>query len=567
MVEMPATSTKKAPKSVAKPTVEIAAAPVVAEPSTKDGIADVIVFLTELLKQSRDAEVLELVQQLLLKMLGHQQDLDEQLAALRKHIFGRRSEQVSAAQLALFLQQAFEVGEAPQPAPPPVEPETKPEPAKPAYNRPGRNKLPAHLPRNRIELKVAPELRICEICGQEKACIGHETSEVLNFVPGHFEVLEYAREKLACKPCQEGICTAAPGEKLQGGGMCGPGLVAQILVAKYLDHCPLFRQHVIFLRSGVNLAQSSIGTCVTLGYSLLLPVAMRLWALTCKCAVVGGDDTPMKVLDSDHEKGIKTGHIWAYLGYDENGKPAYASMGYTKNWEAKGPAEFLKEFTGTLQGDGYKGWKSISKKALAILIAGCWAHARRKIVEAVDAKQLAAAVALALIRKLYAIEAFAREHELSVEQRKKIRQEQAKPVMVDLRKWIDEQLPKVRPTSAIGKAVTYLNNQWKHLQVYLDDGRVPIDNNLVENQIRPVCLGKKNYLFAGSDAGGERMAVIYTVFATCKIVGAEPWPYLNDVLPQLARLPQDADVDHLLPGAWVARRAAALVPACEFDVN
>ena len=328
---MPATSTKKTAKPASKSAVAIAAAPVVQEPSTKDGVADVIVFLTDLLKENRDAEVLELVQQLLFKMLDHQQDLGEQLAALRKHVFGRRSEQVNAAQLALFLQQAFEAGEAPAPPPPP-EPETKPEPAKPDYKRPSRNKLPAHLARKRIELKVAPELRICDISGQEKACIGHETSEVLNFVPGHFEVLEYAWEKLACKPCQEGICIAAPGEKLQGGGMCGPGLVAQILVSKYLDHCPLFRQHVIYLRSGVDLAESTIGTCVTLGYTLLLRVAQRLWALTCKCAVVGGDDTPIKVLDSDHEKGIKTGHIWAYLGYDENGKPGYASMGYTKNW-------------------------------------------------------------------------------------------------------------------------------------------------------------------------------------------------------------------------------------------
>lgn len=541
----------------------------VVQPKDDRGVADVRAFLAELLAQGRDDEALDQVVALLLQMVARQDDLTHQNEALRKLIYGRRSEKISLAQLQLLLQEAAQSGAVqPEDVPPPPEPVPPPADDKPPQRRPGRNPLPAHLPRKRVELKVEPDKRTCETCGLEKSPIGHECSEVLNFVPGHFEVTEYAREKLACKPCQEGVCTAAPAEKLVPGGMCGEGLLAQVLVSKYLDHCPLYRQHVIYLRSGVDLAESTLGSWVALGYQLLLPLVRLIWARAVQCGVIGADDTPIRVLDADHDKGVKKGHIWAYLGYDEGGKACYAALRYTQDWSKKGPVDFLRGFRGTLQGDGYKGWASIPKKDLpGIVQSGCWAHMRRKAVEALDGGALAASMAVKLIGQLYAVEREARELELDVAERLALRQAKSVPVMAELRKWVDQHLGRARPTSPLGKAVGYLHNQWAPLQVYLSDGRVPIDNNLVENQMRPVCLGKKNYLFCGSDAGGERAAVVYTTFATCKLVGAEPWAYLSDVLPQLARHARlnpdddagahDGELAHLLPHAWVARRKVA----------
>ena len=537
-------------------------------PKDDRGVAEVRALLAELLAQGRGDEALDQVVALLLQMVAQQEDLTHQNEALRKLIYGRRSEKVSLAQLQLFLQEAARAGavEAGD-VPPPPEPAAPPV-VRPPQRRPGRNPLPAHLPRKRVELRVEPAERACKDCGLEKSPIGHECSEVLNFVPGHFEVTEYAREKLACKPCQEGVCIAAPAEKLVPGGMCGEGLLAQVLVGKYLDHCPLYRQRVIYLRSGVDLAESTLGSWVALGYALLLPLARLIWQRAVQCAVVGADDTPIRVLDADHAKGVKRGHIWAYLGYDDAGRACYAALRYTEDWSKKGPAEFLKGFGGTLQGDGYKGWASIAKKDLpGIVLSGCWAHVRRKCVEALESGALAAAMAVKLIGQLYDVEREARQEELGVADRQAVRQAVATPVMAALRKWVDQHHGRARPSSPLGKAVGYLHNQWPMLQVYLADGRVPIDNNLVENQMRPVCLGKKNYLFCGSDAGGERAAVVYTLLATCKLVRAEPWAYLNEVLPHLARHARlhpdddagvhDAHLAHLLPHAWLARRKAA----------
>lgn len=541
----------------------------------KLNVAEVVALLAQLLADGHQAEVLKQVESLLLSMSNNMDDLAQQLAVLRKYVFGQRTEKVSPEQLQLFLDAAVqqglvdpeeavagtdsdEAGPAPDDAVPP-------EPKGP-QRRPGRNPLPESLPRKRIELLVAPENRVCLECGLEKTCVGHEKSEVLNFVPGHFEVLEYLRERLACRPCMAGLCTAPPALKLQQGSMCGPGLLSQVLVSKFLDHCPLYRQRIIFARSGVDLAESTLGSWVELGYKLLLSIAKHIWKSVNSCAVVGGDDTGLTVLDSEAEGGSKRGHIWAFVGYGDDGRPRYAAMRYTADWKKEGPAKFLKGFKGTLQGDAYAGWLHVAAVHIGIRLAGCMAHARRKIKEALDQKALSAAYALQIIQQLYQIEAAARENGLDPEARFRLRQEKSVPLMAKLKAWVDKHHGKARPSSPLGKAVGYLHNQWSLLEIYLSDGRIPIDNNIVENQIRPVCLGKKNYMFAGSDEGAKRAAVLYTVFATCKIVGVEPWEYLNDVLPQLAQLEKsdeteeyaatDADVSHLVPHEWLARREA-----------
>lgn len=527
------------------------------DPRDPKGLGAVREYLAQLQAEGRHDEVLEQTTHLLHTLASANSDLTHQLEALRKTLYGRRSEKLDPAQLALFAEL---MGEPAQPEPAPATPDGKS--ARAPQRRPGRNPLPEHLPRKRIELKVAEEQRTCPLCGAEKVCIGHEVSEVLNFVPASFEVLEYAREKLACKPCQECVVIAPAALKVVDGGKCGPGLLAQVLVSKYVDHCPLYRQHQIYLRSGVDLSENTLGSWVGFGTLLLLPLVKLIWRRLAAAAVLGGDDTGLRVLDNDHENGVKRGHIWGYVAY-EDGKPALAGFRYTPDWTKAGPAEFLAGFAGTLQCDGYKGWLSLAKNELkGVTLAGCWAHARRKLVEALDGKALSAAIPLRLIQKLYAIEAEAREHDAAT--RLALRQRDAVPVMKDLKAWQDKRYGVTRPSSPLGKAVEYLHNQWEALQVYLGDGRVCIDNNWVENHLRPICVGKKNYLFAGSDEGAERAAVIYTILANCKLAGAEPWAYLNDVLPRLAELGPDAEVAalaELLPARWMARRREAVAAA------
>jgi len=298
---------------------------------------------------------------------------------------------------------------------------------------------------------------------------------------------------------------------------------------------------------------------VALGAALLAPLAHLIWQLARACPIIGADDTGVRVLDTDHKDGVRKGHLWVYLGYDKEGRPRWPAICYTADWSKKGPAQFLVGFKGVLQGDGYKGWLSLALHELVgITLAGCMAHARRKLVEALDAKAFAAAPAVSIIRKLYAIEARARDAALSPDERLALRQAESKPLMDELSAWLKRQLPRARPKSPLGKAVTYLDNQWKALSVFLADGRISIDNNLVENKIRPMALGRRNYLFCGSDEGAENAAIIYTVLAAASLAGVEPWAWLRDVLPRLARLKRagrpssDAELEALLPGAWSA---------------
>lgn len=559
------------------------AAPIVAplpaelpEPASRAGLAEIKKHLLSLHETGAHDEALAQAMSLLARMFDSNTQLQNRLNAMAKARFGQSSEQVSSAQLALLFQEALaedarEAAENGDPEPeapldplPDPRPEPAPEPKKP-QRRPGRNPLPEHLPRKRIELKVPADQRACPTCGKERTSMGCEHSEVLEFVPSSFIVHHYEREKLACRPCQEHVVIAPPACKVLDGGMCGPGLLAQVVVSKYVDHCPLYRQAEIYKRNGVDLSDSTLCAWIAAvaGKALLLRLATRIWKLAGQCRHIGADDTGMPVIDPEHEKGIKRGHMWLYLGYDAQGRPQWPAYRYTPTWEKTGPEKFLAGFTGKLQGDGYKGWPAVVKVNPLAVLVGCVAHLRRYFKEALDAGEKAAGIPFALIQKLYSIEAKAREAKLDVAERLALRQAEAGDVMAELGKWRDAKRGKIRPKQKLGEAWTYLDNQWDRLQHYLHDGALPIDNNLVENLIRPVGLGRKNFLFCGNDDGAERAAVIYTVLATCKIAGAEPWAYLTDVLLQLSQRDVGADIDDLLPPAWEARRKAALVAAAE----
>ncbi|MBM5813129.1 MAG: IS66 family transposase, partial [Gammaproteobacteria bacterium] len=396
-------------------------------------------------------------------------------------------------------------GPAPVPAADEVLPDPKPVPPpetpKPTQRRPGRNPLPDFLPRETVEMVVPDDERPCPVCGVERKCIGHETSEVLEFRPAMLFVQEIVREKLACKPCEENVVIAPPADKVIAGGLAGPGLVAQVMVSKYQDHCPLYRQAQIFARQGVTLSDATLGAFVARGAELIAPLADEVCRLALAQGYVGGDDTGMRVLDAEHEDHVKRGHIWAFVGYDAEGRPAWPLFTYTPDWSQQGPQAVLAEYAGVLQGDGYRGWSATVRGRPEITLAGCIAHLRRKLYDAAQVKELGAALPLALVQKLYAIEAALRKEGADAMERGLRRQELAVPVMAQLDAWRADRRGKLRPKSKLGEAWTYLDNQWDSFQPYLRDGRLHIDNNWVENHIRPIAVGRKNYLFCGSDAG------------------------------------------------------------------
>ncbi len=481
-----------------------------------------------------------------------------QLAELMRKLYGSRSEKIDAAQLSFLLEAvgdadreaAQAVDDAPLPSPP-VKPAATPR------TRTGRNELPKDLPRQIEELEPPAEERICPVCGADKVCIGHETSEVLEYVPASFLVIEQRRRKYACKPCGNGVTIAPPGDKPIESGRPGPGLLAQLAVGKYQDHLPLNRQIEIFKRLGVTLPSSTLVSWIEAVASAFEPIYRELVRRTLLAQVLGVDDTVLKVLDDRKAEGIKRGHIWSYVGYEE-GRPIRVVYDYTPDWSGKGPQTFLATRRGYIQGDGYKGIDELFKAPGALVRrVGCWAHVRRGFVKALDAGDKRAAVAVKLIGTLYDVERLAKEREDDPTRRLALRDEHARPVVNRLGTWIKETVRDVIPKSPLGKALTYAINQWPTLTVYLDDGAVPIDNNEVERRIRPVAVGRKNYLFAGSDSGGKRAAVLYSILACCNLAGVEPFAYMRDVLDRLAKGWPASRLSELLPEHWAPATTAS----------
>lgn len=500
-------------------------------------------------------EILDIVLSMVVSTRLENRDMALRLAALLKHSYGRRSEKVDPNQLSLLLGQANA---------PLVLPEFPDRPAtsapKPAADaplsapkaRPGRKPLPANLPRETVVLEPPVAERVCVTCGAEKACIGSESSELIEYIPAAFKVIVQERRKYACRTCQDGVVIAAVGDKVIEKGRPGPGLIAHVVVSKYQDHCPLNRLSGIYARSGVEIPTSTLGDWVTAGADALRPLSIRIARRVLDAHVVGVDDTGLRVLDSDHEHGVKRGHMWAYVGDGQA-----VAFRYTPTWIAAGPASFLVSRKGIIQGDGYAGYaRIVAERKGDLVLAGCWAHARRKFVEAMESGDARAAVAVELIGKMYQVERGATEDGCNPEERARRRDLFARPVLDQLGRFIAQVHPNAPPKSPLGKALTYTINQWETLKVYLGDGRVPIDNNAVERALRPICVGRKNYLFAGSDAGARRAETIYSVLGTAALVGIDPVAYIRNVLDRISRGWPGDRIDELLPDAWAAQQAA-----------
>jgi transposase len=463
------------------------------------------------------------------------------LAKLRRMQFGRKSEKLEREieQLELRLDE-LEATQAEK-----VAPSQTPAAAVSAANaaKPARRPLPEHLPRE--TRKYPPKQTACPDCGGELKHLGEDISEILEYVPARFKVIRQVRPKLACACCERILQAEAPSRPI-ARGVAGPGLLAHVLVAKYCDHLPLYRQSEIYAREGVELERSTLADWVGGTSALLAPLVEALRRHVMAATKLHADDTPVPVLAPGNGK-TKTGRLWTYVRDDRpagDATPAAVWFAYTPDRKGEHPQAHLSKFTGTLQADGYAGFERVYETG-RIQEAACWAHVRRKFYDLVVAhKSPVAAEALERIGALYAIEKEIRGR--SPAERREVRNERARPLLESLKQWLEDTLGKLSRKSDTALAVRYALGRWEALVRYLDDGRIEIDNNAAERALRTVALGRKNYLFAGSDAGGERAAAIYSLIGTAKLNGIDPEAYLRDVLARIAEHPINR-IDDLLP--------------------
>jgi transposase len=462
----------------------------------------------------------------------------EELDWLKRQLFGRKSERfigMDSAQLTLELEGM-------------VETMRKEETEQISYTRKkylkeekqghGRMPIPTHL--RREEIIIEPE-ELPE--GSKK--IGEEVTEVMEYKKAEIYVKKFIRPKYAL-PQQEGIVVGNLPSLPIPKGNAGASLLSHILIGKYVDHLPLYRQQQQFKRLGVEISDKTIGGWVSACGELLTPLYEKLVQLVRESSYTQADETPIKVLDKEKKKDSHKGYFWVY--YSPISK--LVCFQYRKGRGREGPKEFLKDYRGAIQADGWQVYDKF-EKTQGIILLGCMAHARRKFEEAKDHDLSRAEYVLSEMQKLYKTEKKAREEDLDYEQRKALRISESKPVVDKLKSWLSENAPgansKVLPKGKIGAAISYTLGQWHKLERYLEDGRYEIDNNWVENSIRPVAVGRKNYLFAGSHDAAQRSAMIYSFMATCKKNDVEPSGWLTDVLSRIQDHPINK-ISELLPG-------------------
>jgi transposase len=421
-----------------------------------------------------------------------------------------------------------------------------------AVARPARRSLPEHLPRE-VQTYL-PKEEACPDCGGKLQRLGEDASEILEYVRERIKVIRQVRPKLACAGCDRIVQAPAPSRPIERG-IAGPGLLAHVLVSKYCDHLPLYRQSQIYAREGVDLDRSTLAEWVGGTSRLLKPLVETLRRHVMSSDKLHGDDTPVPVLAPGLGK-TKTGRLWTYVRDDRpagDGTPPAVWFCYSPDRKGEHPKEHLSSFAGTLQADGYAGFEQIYETG-HIQEAACWAHVRRKFYDLQTAHKSPVAVeAIERIAELYAIESEIRGR--SPDERREIRNLRSRPLLDSLKQWLEETLGKLSRKSDTALAVRYALGRWEALMRYCDNGRLEIDNNAAERALRVVALGRKNFLFAGSDGGGESAAAMYSLMGTAKLNGLDPESYLRNVLSRIADHPINR-IEELLP--WnVAAEAAA----------
>ncbi len=480
------------------------------------------------LLQKENIELSESVSSLTAELFYYKQEL----AQLKRMIFGSKSERHivnDPGQLSLGLD--VELVEQPE-----KETEQITYTRNKSDNKKGsavRLVLPSHLYRE--EHIIEPEEDITDA-----RKIGEVVTEILEYTPGKFYVERYVRPKYVFPKEEKIVIGELPSFPIPRGN-AGAGLLAHLLTSKFVDHLPFYRQVQQFKRQDIDIAESTISGWFTASCRLLEPLYERLVKRVRGSSYLMADETPIPVQTNDKPGSTHKGYHWVYYAPLEK----LVCFDYRKSRGRDGPEKFLESFRGMLQTDGYSAYNIYEKKN-GITLFGCLAHSRRKFENAKENDLKRAEYVLVRMQKLYMIEREAREKGLSYDQRKELRAEQSLPVLQELEKWMKEQLPDVLPKSSIGQAITYTLGLWNRLTRYIDYGEVEIDNNLIENSIRRVALGRKNYLFAGSHEAAQHAAMIYSFLGTCKINNVEPLSWLKDVLKRI----QDHSIqklDELLP--------------------
>jgi transposase len=539
-----------------------AAATTARKPSEKRG--PVLDVLRELLTERRDVEV----QALFAKLVARNSELEQRLMRLLSR--GHKNEGVSTAQLKLFLDALAAAGVDPSDSGAPdlgdadaklrgasgSDAGSDGTPEKPPRQPPLRKAPPANLRRVDNPIAVPEAERACPACGAERARIGEDLTEVIELEPARVVVRVDRREKLACGSCEGELVRAPTGDKVVSGGRLGSTLVAVLIVDKYDDGLPLHRQKRRFERMGADLAVSTLADQVTWGTDLMRPLWRVVIQKVLAAVIMHLDATGLPVLDRDAPGGKRLGSLWGYVGDEDVAAYLYTSTGKKKAQREGelGPEDMLAQRTGYTVADASNLFdRSFERPEL--IECGCNMHGRRYWIKALDAGDARAALPIAAYKKLYEIEAKIRG--LAPDKKFAVRQAESKPVFDEIVSWAEAYKSHEPPASALGSAIRYMTNHREALGRFLEDGVIPIDNGIVERLHVRAALTRKNFLFAGSDAGGERAAIAYTILGCCRLADVNPVEYLSDILPRLARGVCVRDVPNMLPAAWKAARASA----------
>jgi transposase len=488
---------------------------------------------------ARDAQIVRRDEELKHKQLKIDQ-LTHEMATLKRWQYGRRSEQLDAGQRSL-LDDSIDADiaaidleiEALRESPPAV-PKLKPR----------REPLPASFPRR--DVPHEPDQRQCS-CGCSLVRIGEDVSEKLDYTPGVFTVERHIRGKWVCRACETLIQAPVPPHVIDKG-IPTAGLLAQVLIAKYIDHLPLYRQEAIFGRAGLALPRSTLAQWVGACGLKLQPLVDAMRALLLTRAVLHADETPVPMLKPGLGHTHKA-YLWSYSSseYDEISAVIYD---FAEGRSGHYAREFLTGWSGKLVCDDFSGYKALFGAGRGVIEVGCVAHARRKFHDLHENKRSElAAEALRRFAELYQIENLTRVKKLDADGRRLLRQQRSKPLAESLRQWLVRQRREVEKGTATAKALDYSINRWAALTRYLDDGDLPIDNNHLENRIRPVALGRSNWMFAGSLRAGQRAANVMTLVQSGKLNGHDPYVYLKNVLERLPTQPASR-LEELLPHRW-----------------
>lgn len=460
--------------------------------------------------------------------------LKQQFAQLQKMMFGSKHERVellNPAQLSLEMN----LGETT-----PLEITTEDI----AYTRtkskekaqPNRSPLPADLPREIIE--IAPEE---DTTGMK--LIGHEITEQLEMTPARFYVKQYKRPKYA-RPEGNGVAIGKLPEFALPKAIAGSSVLAHLLVSKYVDHLPLYRQIKMFSRIGMTLSDSTVNDWIIGSVNLLTVLHDRLTQILLSSGYIQNDETPIKVLDGEKKGQTHRGYFWV----SHSPQQKIVVFNYSKGRSAQFPTEFLKDYRGYLQTDGYGVYDSFEHKD-NITLVGCMAHARRYFIEAAGNDKMRSDYFIGKLQILYKLEETMQKENASPDEVLAKRQEIALTILQHLHQWLKENLTQVLPQSAIGKAIGYALTRWEKIMLYVQDGILKIDNNLIENQIRPIALGRKNYLCCGSHEAAQRAAMMYSLFAMCSIAKVNPQDWLTDVFNRINDHAINR-IDELMPANW-----------------